>query len=162
MTAPIASDVRTVTLVGLPVQLWLAAKEHSDELVREFTLIAERSEAAPGGADMPSRLVSLIAVLRQQYGGGSDEREQALFAAAASGVDTLDVQIELPVAAMGAIRTLSPMLDEADDYCREGKHLLTLATPPRIVAFRRWYLEQIATQLEGAAPVPWAGADAPG
>lgn len=156
MTGTGADGVRTVALLGYPVQLWVAAKEHSDELLREFTLIAEGAEGAAGGAEMPSRLVSLIAVLRQQYGAGSDERDQALFAAAASGVESLDVQIELPVEAAGAVRTVSAMLDEADDYCRAGKHLLTLATPPRLVAFRRWYLEQITTQLEGAPPVAWA------
>ena len=47
------------------------------------------------------------------------------------------------------------MLDEADRYCRQGRHLLTLATPDDLLAYRRWYLREIAEQLAGAAPVPW-------
>ena len=39
--------------------------------------------------------------------------------------------------------------------CRQGEHLLTLATPPDCVAYRHWYLAQVADQLEGAQPVSW-------
>jgi hypothetical protein len=47
------------------------------------------------------------------------------------------------------------MLDEADEYCRRGEHLLTLETPPELVRFRRWYLQEFVNQIAGAAPEPW-------
>ena len=39
------------------------------------------------------------------------------------------------------------MIDEADDYCRQGEHLLTLASPPDCIAYREWYLGQVVGQL---------------
>jgi len=47
------------------------------------------------------------------------------------------------------------MLDEADDYCRRGDHLLTLATPAEELRFRRWFVGEFVEQLGGAAPTPW-------
>ena len=47
------------------------------------------------------------------------------------------------------------MLDEADAYCREGAHLLTVATPPEELRFRRWFISEFVVQVGGAAPTPW-------
>jgi hypothetical protein len=49
------------------------------------------------------------------------------------------------------------MLDDADEYCREGRHLLTLATPPDLLAYRRWYLQQFVDQARGRPATPWDG-----
>ncbi len=46
-------------------------------------------------------------------------------------------------------------MDEADDYCRAGQHLLTLVTPPEALAFRRWYLGEFVRQIAGEQPRPW-------
>ncbi len=47
------------------------------------------------------------------------------------------------------------MLDEADAYCRQGSHLLTLQTPPDQRAFRTWFLAEFLSQLAGGPPTPW-------
>jgi hypothetical protein len=48
------------------------------------------------------------------------------------------------------------MLDEADEFCRRGRHLLTLETPPELVVFRKWYLQEFIDQIErGAEPTAW-------
>ena len=39
-------------------------------------------------------------------------------------------------------------------YCRSGD-LLTLETPADVRAFQRWYLDEMAHQLDGAPPTPW-------
>ncbi|MDP9441273.1 MAG: hypothetical protein M3P34_03640 [Actinomycetota bacterium] len=51
------------------------------------------------------------------------------------------------------------MLDEPDEFCRSGNQLLTLATPPELLAFRRWYLREFNAQLQGQPPLPWPEAD---
>jgi hypothetical protein len=51
------------------------------------------------------------------------------------------------------------MLDEADEYCRSGQHLLTLAADDEIVRFRHWYLEQFIAQIAGEQPVAWPDYD---
>ena len=65
------------------------------------------------------------------------------------------LEFALPEAAGPACVELGKMLDEADDYCRAGHHLLTLATPDEIRIFRDWYLGQVREQLAGAPPEPW-------
>jgi hypothetical protein len=48
------------------------------------------------------------------------------------------------------------LLDEADAFCRDGT-LLTLEPSPDVVAFRRWYIGELARQVAGEAPEPWPG-----
>ena len=52
---------------------------------------------------------------------------------------------------------LGAIFDEADDYCRAGEHLLSLATPPEALAFRKWFINEFVAQIGGSAPVPWGG-----
>ena len=152
------TDVREVRLLGLPVPLWQETTQHTDELLREFALMAAGRESGTVQDDVPGRLTSLMADLQARYGSGADEREEPLRAAAAAGQPTLDLAFSLPVAASGAAAALDRMLDEADAYCAQGRHLLTLASPPEVVRFRRWYLSEVTAQLEGADPTPWAPA----
>ena len=149
------TDVREVRLVGLPVPLWESTSQHTDELLREFALMAAGRASGTVEDDVPGRLTALITALQAQYGAGADEREEPLRAAAAAGRATLDLSFPLPVAAADAAADLDRMLDEADEYCAQGRHLLTLASPPEVVRFRRWYLSEVTAQLGGADPTPW-------
>jgi hypothetical protein len=149
--------LRRVRLLRLPVRLWVAAKQHNDELLREFALI---TTATAGGteADIPQRLIDVIGRLRQQYGRGNEERDAQLFAAHDAGVEHLDFELELPLAAADALEHIGALLDEADAFCQQGRHLLTLATPPELLTYRRWFLGEMTAQLRGAAPTPWPAA----
>jgi hypothetical protein len=151
-----APELRQVRLLNLPVQLWVHAKQHNDELLREFTLIATAEEGLAEVHAVPERLITVITTLRQQYGQGSSERDARIFAAHEAGTRHLDMVVELPATAVPALRNLAELLDDADEFCRSGQHLLTLATPPELVAYRRWYLRELALQLEGAVPTPWS------
>lgn len=48
------------------------------------------------------------------------------------------------------------MLDETDDFCRDGS-LLTLAPEEDVVAFRRWYVGQLMAQVRVGSASPWPG-----
>ncbi len=41
------------------------------------------------------------------------------------------------------------------NFCLQGQHLLTLATPEPSVRYRRWYLGEFSGQLAGKAPTSW-------
>ena len=60
----------------------------------------------------------------------------------------------LPRDVSEAAQQLGDILDEADAFCRSG-HLLTLATPPDLVTYRRWYLDNFIAQCDGGPPQPW-------
>jgi hypothetical protein len=155
VTAPAAAELRRVRLLRMPVQVWVESKQHMDELLREFTMLSAGEADGSATHHTPRRLLALVDALKQQYGAGSEERDAAIFAAADAGETSLDVDLDLPVAAVGAATQLGDMLEEVDEYCRQGRHLLTLATPPELVRFRRWYLGEVAAQLQGGEPTPW-------
>lgn len=144
-----------VSLQKVPVELWERSQEHSDELIREFVLIASDRERVGAGHDVPGRLTALIDELTAQYGAFSSDNEQRLADAATAGVDSIDLDYLVPVTVADAARHLGQLLDEADDYCRSGRHLLTLATPEPLVRFRRWFLEEFARQVAGEPVTAW-------
>jgi hypothetical protein len=164
MTAsPGAEELVTVVLRGLPVAVHARASEHGQELQREFTLLHLQLErqAAAGDAvrsaegDVPRRLVELVEALQGRYAGYTTEQEDQLEAAIEQGVDSLDLTFRVPPDAAAASVDLGEMLDEADAYCREGRHLLTLATPPEALAYRQWYLQQFVDQIAGRPGQSW-------
>jgi hypothetical protein len=154
-------DLVQVHLLELPVGLWAKAREQSNELLREFTLMAESSaglaETDGMRAPLPTRLTALVDTLTQDFAGVSDAQSQELNDAYEAGRSTLALLVfHVPVAAAAASQALGDLLDEADRYCTEGKHLLTLASSPDVVAFRRWYLDEFVRQVSGHPPTPWS------
>ena len=148
-------ELTVVRLRRLPVALWARSQQHTDELLREFALAA--AGATPDQRHQtPVRLTALIAALTADYGHTSTEQEQALFTAADAGQDEIaELVYEIPAAAAGASQILGDMLDEADEYCRGGDLLLTLASPEEVVTFRRWFLSEFIRQTAGQPPVAW-------
>lgn len=134
----------------MPVPLWARAREHGEGLIREMQLLAGDTDASSA----PARLVTLARELSERYAGLSATVQQQLEAALDRGEASADLRLDAPAEAADACAALGAMLDEVDEFCREG-HLLTLATPPEAVAFRRWYLGEFIRQLGGEPPVPW-------
>lgn len=153
--SPPDAGVVPVRVLRIPVPVWARTQEHIDELLREFTLIAAQMSESGGGRDVPVRLIELIEELTQQYGGLNTDQENRLASAADEGIQEIDLVYQVPVTASQASLRLRDILDEADDYCLAGTHLLTLATPPDLTRFRRWFLDEFINQLAGAAPVPY-------
>ena len=60
-----------------------------------------------------------------------------------------------PRQALEPVRNPGRALDETDDFCREGQHLLTLETPPDLVAFCQWFVGELERQAAGQA-LPWS------
>ena len=141
-----------VRLISLPLDVWRRTQEHTDDLLREFTLVAQDEEAR---AAVPGRLLALIDELRAGYGQFSAAQRLEMDAAVARGQLEIDLIYRVPPAVAGAAQQLGDMLDEADDYCLQGDHLLTLATPPEEQRFRRWFISEFVGQVGGRAPTPW-------
>jgi hypothetical protein len=145
-----------VVLVSLPVEAFRRSQQHHDALLREFALVAADVDADrdPHVDTVPRRLLSLVSELAQQFGRFSVEPSTQLRDAIDNGVVRIDVHFRVPAAAKDAAINLGRLLDEADEYCRRGD-LLTLATPPDTLAFRRRYLEEFVRQIDGAPARPW-------
>lgn len=144
-----------VHVVDLPVALHVRAREHTDGLRREFRLLAEYLRQQGRTSVVPTRLVDLVQGLSATYGGFTSEQRDLVERAIAEGRESLTLTFRVPAQAADAARALGAILDEADEYCRAGDHLLTLAAPPDVVAYRRWYVRQFVDQIAGQPPQPF-------
>jgi hypothetical protein len=145
-------DLVDVHLVGLPMALYVRTRDHGADLMREFELLQLSDHAVH---DVPGRLVSLAAELTEQFGAFTAAADAALFDAEARGAREIDLVYRVPPSAAEGARRLGALLDEADDYCRAGNELLTLAATPEMVAFRHWFLGEFVAQAAGCPPTPW-------
>jgi anti-sigma regulatory factor (Ser/Thr protein kinase) len=147
-------ELVTVRIVGMPLDVLRAAQEQYDALFREFRLILERDPDE--SRHLPGRLIAVIDEVGHRFAGFTREQDDALQAALARGDDSIDLEYALPAEVGAASTHYDELLDEADEYCRGGTELLTLAPPPIAVAFRKWFLGEFARQAQGASPCAWA------
>jgi hypothetical protein len=145
----------TFYVKGLPIAVQVRAQEHADGLTRELTLVGAALRRGGNTRELPSRLVDLIEQLSARYSMLTVEQEKQIAEAIAQDHDTIDLTYLLPAAAAAGVQALGDVLDEADDYCRAGGLLLTLATPDDLVIYRRWFVSQFTGQLAGQPPVSW-------
>jgi anti-anti-sigma factor len=145
-----------VRLEKVPIDIWQRASAHQEAIQREFDILrAELPEASP-----PNRLHALIEEYESRFGPGTEATRTDLVAAAKRGDKEVDVVFSVPFEAAEAARQLLRTFDEVDEFCRAGERLLTLATPPEEVAFRRWFLGEFSRQIEhGLEPRQWKPID---
>lgn len=148
-------EMVTVTLLGIPVALWQQADQESKDLMREFALILLSEDNVE--SSVPVRLKDLIEELERSYGSLTNVQTARLQQAGQSGEAVIDrLDYRLPRSVGPDVKRLATALDEADEYCMAGQHLLSLATSPVSKAFREWFFDEINRQLEGGLPVPWS------
>jgi hypothetical protein len=145
----------TVQIVDLPVDVHVQAQQHGDEVSRELMLVAEQMHQRGDTAGLPRRFVELVNALSHRYSMFTAEQEQQLNAAIESGRPNVSLTYTVPASAAEAAAGLGDILDEVDQYCRDGKLLLALETPAPLVSYRRWFLEQFVNQAAGQPPVAW-------
>ena len=126
MTA-VDDELVEVRLLGFPLDVYERAQEHGDGLVRELMLIAQSS---PQEHEVPVRLTAIVTELSSRFAGFGDDTDAVRDAAIDRGEQSIDLEYLLPRAAGAACVHLGDILDEADEYCRQGEHLLSLTTPP--------------------------------
>jgi hypothetical protein len=144
-----------VTLLGIPMDLRERAQQHSDELVREMTLIALQIREGDGDA-LPVRLTQLVNEVQKTYGAFSARPDAELEAAAARGDEVVSKIVYTVPRDVGPFaRHLIEILEETDEFCREGSYLLALASPPDIHAYRIWVLREFERQVAGERPISW-------
>jgi anti-sigma B factor antagonist len=142
-----------VRLVDLPVEVHRRSSEHREALRRELAFI----EHAQAPDAVPARLHALTTELTARYGATTAAQSNQLLGAVAAGEERIELEYELPPDIVDATARVGALLDELDDFCREGD-LLTLVTPPDVRAYRLWILEELTAQIrEGRAPRPWPG-----
>ncbi len=143
-----------ITLLDIPVTLWARTDDELKDLRREFALIVlSRENHVP---DVPSQLMHLIDELQASYGAFGNSQAERFERARTEDDPVIDrLEWRLPHDSEDDIKRLATALDEADEYCRQGQHLLTLTSSPATKAFRDWFLDEFCVQLRGGPPTPW-------
>lgn len=145
----------TMRIVGLPLELHRRALEHGESMRRELFLLLAQEDERPGS--VPSRLLEVSSMLSSRYAEFGEAQETGIEKATASGASVMaELVFMLPAQAAEALEVLEQVLEEADEWCRSGG-LLTLATPPDLVTYRRWYFDNLRSQVAGGPPRPWDG-----
>lgn len=140
-----------IRFLSLPVELWERASAHQESIQRELDILRG---SVPEGA-LPHRLHTFDS-LNLGQGGSTDPAWQRLYDASERGEETIDLVVEVPSGVAETARDLEAMLDEVDEYCKAGDSLLTMATPPEQIEFRRWFLGEFVRQIErGLPPLSW-------
>jgi hypothetical protein len=140
-----------VRLLHYPLAVAERTSEHYEGVIREMTLLVADGEAVPGS--VPEELSRLTRELDSRRARNS-ELEEVRLEALARGETHRDLALKVPPSVAEISRSMHGLLDQADRYCREG---LVLSLPPDadMVAFRRWYLDEVISQVSGGQPRPW-------
>lgn len=141
-----------VALVDFPVSRYLQMQQQHDAMLREFTLIAIRPNAA---SNVPRRLVGLAQEMQERYGEPGLPFRRGVEAAAGRGDIVTTLELSIPLSTLRYVEDFLLLFEEGDDYCRTG-HLLTPPSPPEVVEFRRWFVGELIRQVrDGATPTPF-------
>lgn len=147
-----AEELVQVRMSRVPVETWQRSSAHVDAIKREFDIMMAD---LPSGS-VPHQLIELIQRFEKRYGGYSDPTWEDMYAAAERGDREVTLVFTVPRETSEAALQLGEMLDKVDDYCRAGEALLSLATPPDLVSFRRWFLGEFVRQIDkGLSPMTW-------
>jgi hypothetical protein len=141
-----------VRLLGIPLDIHQRSVEHGAEVLREFSHMQDD----PGPSHAPSRLIALHRSLRARYQSFSQGIYADLDAAIARGDETADLEFAVPLEAARSAGLIADLWEEVDRFCEQGHYVLALTTPPELVAYRRWFLEQFTHQAAGHEPIPWS------
>jgi len=142
-----------VRLIGIPLDIQSSTNAHYDALFREFELIRQSDNAA---GTVPVRVLDLIDELSTRFDEFSEQPRALLEAALQDGSSSVDLVYQVPREVVDACHKLLQLLDEADEYCRAGEHLVTLASSPMVRAYRDWFLREFIEQDAGRPPTPWS------
>ena len=151
--SPPDDPIHEVRLINVPVRLLAGGRQHHDELMHEFAILAVSLEDR---SSVPVRMLSLIDELGTRYGRAADRPDTVVDEAIAQGVDSVDLTYEVPAHVVEAADAIERMMDEADEFCRQ-EQMLTTARSDVQRRFAKWYLDEFRRQIAGEPPRPWDG-----
>lgn len=143
-------------LRDFPLRLWALQQQHTEEVLREFTLLLLGQESGQATHTAPRRLVALAEMLTHHYGALLDELTQARQDAYDAGADRMDSRVPLVPDTEELLDQARAVLTAVDEYCSRGD-LLALARPDELRDLTDWSMRELVAQYRGAEPTPWQG-----
>jgi anti-sigma regulatory factor (Ser/Thr protein kinase) len=144
-----AAGGRPVRLIGVPVGLLIESVQQFADLQRELQVVGldhngprELVALAESNREISARVGSL-----RQAGASVAE------AARARGEAVVDFDVDVADGSVEAFDRLGSLIGRMDDTFGR-RHLLSLPPSEEVTAFRRWYRDEISSQLRGGQPRP--------
>ena len=157
----VAEPALTVRLLNFPLQLFLDVREHHDELLREFALLAMQAQDDPQALQrLPERLGDLVDLLGRRFGAAGERGHAARDAAIVRGDPAADLTYHVTRSTAEGLVGLAALLEEADAFCAAG-WLLTMPRPSLHREFVVWYTGEFVRQRDGLPATPWPGPTSP-
>lgn len=151
-----ADEIFVVRMLDVPVLVREASRAHGAELLREMALLQVGHATGTTDHPVPARLLELAHELDTAYGPYLASSTEQIEDALDRGEDTLaEVVYRLPRPAAAFVERIADLLSEVEAWCRSDAHLLTLAPPPDVAAYRTWSIEEVLRQHAGAPPRSW-------
>jgi anti-sigma regulatory factor (Ser/Thr protein kinase) len=145
------AELRTIMLLGMPVELFSHLRRHFNELGRELRLLA-----ISGGDTYPLAVEFSETYLQVEYERRHVKGLDALDRAMAEGLATVDLIYAAPPSAPATMERMGRLIGRVYDELA-GSVLLAVRPPDELIDLQRWYLDQFARQSRGEDPVRWDG-----
>jgi hypothetical protein len=129
----------------------VALQEQNDAVHRDVDLLVI---GAGGGlsAPVPVTLLDACCRLRERFGLPRSSFRERVLEASARGETATDLEGWFPVSAPAAAEYVA-LVEEIERFADAG--FLFIEPPaPRVIALRRWFVEELGRQLAGAEPSP--------
>jgi hypothetical protein len=156
--APPEPRTPEAVLLNYPVALGAAQNERSNDLLREFQLMAAAG-AHVGASSALARLELLAEELMVRYGPDFAEPPAELRRAIHAHEEATVLRYPLFPITRSIILDYARMMEGIDVSCRDAA-MMTLQPSPALYALRRWIVEEFVRQYDGLDPRPWSGPDA--
>lgn len=139
---------RRIRIPGVPALLAVRGDDYVEELVRELELVRLGGRQGALRSDYPQRLLAIIEDIVTRFAGAVDTIRDQGEAALAAGAPSFDVELDLPAAAAVAMREFARLLDEVEEFSRQGV-LLTMPRSDEVRHYHRWLVDELERQLRG-------------
>lgn len=148
--------VGRAVLKDYPLRVWAQSQQHTDEVLREFTLMLEGQRSGQTDLDVPKSLIDLADRFTAQFGPLIEQLQASRTQALLDGHDRIDSEVPLVKDIPQVLAGARQVLEAVDAYCRSGE-LLTLERPESARRLFDWTCDELVKQYEGGEPSPWPG-----
>lgn len=145
------SELFTIRLLGMPVELFAHLRRHFNELGRELRLLAiTDGERYPLAVEFSEAYLQVEFERRQVV--GLDALDQAI----ADGLPSVDLTYQAPPTAPATMQRLARLLDAVYDQL-SGQVLLSVRPPDDVLDLEHWYFGEFSRQAGGEEAIRWDG-----
>jgi GAF domain-containing protein/anti-sigma regulatory factor (Ser/Thr protein kinase) len=138
-----------VRLIAVPLRLLGESESQFDDLLRELQVLALTSSCPPH----LRRLASLAAEVSHHVEEARQVTRETIRRAMARGDRLVDLSLILRADGLVGLSRLGDLLGQAARAAAAAE-LLTLPASREVVAFRKWYRDEVVAQLGGRPPNP--------